>query len=238
VGRSVRGMRDFWDDAARRNAAYYVDTQLDFDNPDMAQFFEQGRKIVDIGLLKSPVALPGRALAVEIGAGLGRNCLAMLDHFDHVTGVDISPEMVRRARELVPDPRASFELGDGASLAAVGDGSADFVLSFTVFQHIPDVKVIESYIAEAGRVLRPGGVFSFQWNNESGALAWRARRAVLSTLQRTGIRREDHQRNAPQFLGSKVPLPRIEKALGQSGLTIAGTDNLGSLFAWCWAQKT
>jgi len=230
-------MREFWDDAAKRSAAYYVDTTLDFDNPDMDEFFATGRKIVDDGLARSPVRPAGRRLAVEIGSGLGRNCLALLDHFDEVIGVDIAPEMVRQAQALVTDPRVSFRLGDGTTLTGVADATADYVLSFTVFQHIPDVAVIEGYIAEAGRVLRPGGVFSFQWNNQPGALLWRARRQVLATLQRTGIHGELRGRNAAQFLGSKVPLRRIEAALHANGMEVAGTTGLGTLFAWCWARK-
>src|SRR5260370_16158413 len=118
--------------------------------------------------------------------------------------------MVRQARRLVPDEGIDFRVGDGTSLPGIPDGSVDFVLSFTVFQHIPDVGVIDGYIAEVGRVLRPGGVFSFQWNNEPGVTAWRARRWLLSTLQRTGIHGEPRRRNAVEFLGSKVPLGRIE----------------------------
>jgi SAM-dependent methyltransferase len=237
VRRSIRGMREYWDGAAHRSAAYYVDTRMDFDHPDMDVFFETGRQIVNDGLHRSPVLPAGRSLALEIGSGLGRNCVALLDDFDEVIGIDIAPEMVRRARELVGDPRVRFEVGTGADLATVSDASVDFVLSFTVFQHIPDVAVIERYIAEAGRVLRPGGVFSFQWNNRPRALVWRARSAVLSALQRSGLRPERRRRHARQFLGSRVPRTRIERALSGAGLTIAGTENLGTMYAWCWSQK-
>ena len=229
-------MRTFWDDAARTNAVWYVDTSLEYDHPDMERFFATGKVIVSEAIDGSPVAPPGRSLAVEIGSGLGRVCLALSERFDAVTGVDISPEMVARARELVPEPRVQFVVGDGDSLRGVEDASADLVLSFTVFQHIPSVEVIEHYIVDAGRVLRPGGLFVFQWNNGGNAY-WSLRRAFLGALQRTGIKSERYRRHAPEFLGSKVPLDRIARAVARGDMEIKQTKGLGTLFSWVWAVK-
>jgi SAM-dependent methyltransferase len=111
------------------------------------------------------------------------------------------------------------------------------VLSFTVFQHIPKVSLIRGYLHEAGRVLRPGGLLVFQWNNLPGPRRWRARRALLSTLQRTGLRREAHERNAAEFLGSRVTLGTICDALAEGGLELRGTRGTGTLFAWAWAVR-
>jgi SAM-dependent methyltransferase len=230
-------MRNFWDNAAKRNAAWYVDTTVAYDNPDMSAFFATGHKIVTTALDGSPVAPVGRELAVEIGSGLGRNCVALADRFDRVVGVDIAPEMIRQSTELVDNPRVVFELCDGADLSAIETSTADFVLSFTVFQHIPEVGVIEAYIRETARILRPGGVAAFQWNNQASERRWRMRRAVLSTLQRTGLRREAHQRNAAQFLGTTVDLRRIEATLDAAGMDLKRTQGVGTLFCWAWAVK-
>jgi SAM-dependent methyltransferase len=230
-------MRAFWDDAARRNAAWYVDTSLDYTQPDMDHFFASGRGIVAAVLDDAPCRPAGRTLAVEIGSGLGRMCAALAERFDRVVGVDIAPEMVRQARQLVPNPAVTFDVTDGTHIPAVADGEADLVFSFTVFQHIPSLAMIEGYIVEAGRVLAPGGVLVFQWNNEPGELAWRMWRAVLATLQRTGLRREPFDRHDLAFLGSRVPWPKIERALHRAGLDPCGTQSLGSLYAWAWARK-
>jgi SAM-dependent methyltransferase len=235
TGRAAR-MREYWDERARENAPWYVDTSLDFVDPDMRTFFETGRKIVDEALGGS--AVPERTdLAVEIGSGLGRVCAALAKKFDRVIGLDVSPEMVARARQLVTDGRVTFEVGDGTTLTQVASGSADLVLSFTVFQHIPDVDVIEGYIAEAGRVLRPGGVLVFQWNNQPGALRWRVRRTALSVLQRSGMKPERYRRHDPAFLGSRVALERIDAALAQAGLELVDMRGGGTLYAWAWARK-
>lgn len=231
----ANSQRDFWDSAAKASAAFYVDTTVSYDNPDMDAFFATGHKIVDGALAPVTPARYGRA--VEIGSGLGRNCLALADHFDHVVGIDISPEMIRQANGLVEHDRVTFVLGEGADLSAVVDGSVDFVLSFTVFQHIPDVAVIEAYIAEAGRVLRPGGVFAFQWNNQSSELAWRLRRAVLSTLQKLGLKKDRYHRNASQFLGTTVSVERVRVALKRAGLELRKHEGEGTLFCWAWAAK-
>src|SRR5580700_10743116 len=97
-------MRTYWDEAARTNAAWYVDTSLDYDSPDMAQFFETGRTVVSVALDDAPAAPARFDTAVEIGSGLGRICAALAARFDHVIGIDISSEMIDRAHELVQDP--------------------------------------------------------------------------------------------------------------------------------------
>jgi SAM-dependent methyltransferase len=235
--KATKGMRDFWDARARENAAWYVDTSLSYDEPDMQRFFETGAVVVAEALDGAPAGSAGRHLALEIGSGLGRICKALGSRFDEVIGFDISPTMVERARELVGSGHISFVLSDGKSLTGVGDGTADLVLSFTVFQHIPSVPVIEGYLREAGRVLRPGGLLVFQWNNEPGARRWRLRRGWLAFLQRTRIHREQYLRHAPQFLGSRVPVDRIERALDAAGIDLVSTKGTGTLYAWAWARR-
>jgi SAM-dependent methyltransferase len=234
---TVDRMRAYWDDAARRNAAWYVDTSLGFDEPDMERFFATGEEIARIAHRDAPVQASGRQRALEIGCGLGRVCRALAADFEQVDGIDISEEMLARARELVTDDRVRFHHGDGESLAGIEDASVDLVVSFTVFQHIPEPAVIARYVAEAGRVLRPGGVLSFQWNNQAGPWRWRARRAVLDALQRSGLRPERHGRNAAEFLGSRVPLRRVRAMLDDAGLELAATTGEGTLYAWAWATK-
>lgn len=236
--RATKGMQRFWDDAARRNAAWYVDTSLNYQDPDMKRFFSTGHEIAKYALDRSPVPLPGRTLAVEIGSGLGRVCLALAEHFDRVVGVDISREMTTRAAELVDRPGVEFRQGNGIDLSGIEDGAADLVLSFTVFQHIPTQAVIERYIEDAGRVLRPGGLFVFQWNNEPGSFRWRVRRTVLSALHKLGLRRERRDRHAPQFLGSRVPLVAIDHALAAGGMERRAADGLDTLYAFAWAVRS
>ena len=235
--RTTRGMRDYWDDRAVENAPWYVDTSIAYDNPDMERFLDAGRQIVDAAFVSAPVQPAGRELAVEIGPGLGRVALAMAGHFDRVIGIDVSKEMVERARRLVTNPAVTFVVGDGASLQPLADGSADLVYSFTVLQHIPKVSVVQGYVTEAARVLRPGGVTALQWNNDPHPLRWKTNAALSSVGHRLGLPSRRDNRNARAFFGSRVPTSRMAAAMRASGLVVEGTRDEGTLFAWIWARK-
>ena len=109
--------------------------------------------------------------------------------FDDVHGIDVSPEMIAQSRTYLGGlPNVTTEVGDGGSLSPYRDGSFDFVFSYQVFQHIPDPDVIRRYVVEAGRVLRPGGVFKFLVKTRDWVGA--PREGHLERRQRLGIRRE------------------------------------------------
>lgn len=228
-------MQRYWDERARENAVYYVDTTCDYGAPDMDRFFETGRAIVREAFLEAPVQPSGRQLAVEIGPGLGRVCSALAPHFEAVIGVDVSDEMVRRARELVTDSNVTFEVGDGATLHSIDDACADLVVTFTVLQHVPKREVIVSYLREAARVLRPGGVLSAQWNGDARPNRYRMRGWWWRLQRRAGVLRDN--RAAPQFLGTPVPVSFVRGVLEDAGLVVEGTKGDGTLFSWIWARK-
>lgn len=241
----VDGVRRFWDARGQENAAFYVDTSLDYAAPDMVRFFEVGDVVVREALEEGAAQPVERRLAVEIGCGLGRVCKALATRFDRVIGIDIAPSMVEQARVAVLDGHVEFRCGDGHSLAGIEDASVDFLLTFTVFQHQPDKKLIADYLREAGRVLAPGGVIAAQWNNIPEArfrrmklkwrLSWRLRRVPVIG-HRTGLRDEDGRRLSPQFLGTTATRQFMIDALERAGLEVSGTKGHDTLFAWIWAQ--
>ena len=235
AGHRRDGMRSFWDARAVENAVFYVDTSTDYQAPDMERFLASGRQIAAQILGRVPPE--GRRLAVEIGPGLGRLCLAMAPHFEEVVGIDVSEEMIRRARELVTDRRVRFELGDGRSLAGIADGSADLVYEFTVFQHIPSVAIIDGYIQEAARVLCHGGVAAFQWNNQGSSGRWKLAGAARIAGRRLGVRRWSDPRFSRQFLGTTVSTGRLTAALDAAGFDVVASEGAGTLFAWVWARR-
>lgn len=102
---------------------------------------------------------------LEIGCGVGRLLLPMATVFDEVLGVDICPRMVELSTEyLAPFPEKKkiiTLLGDGETLP-VSNERIDFVYSTIVFQHLPSLEVVRSYLKEAFRVLRPGGLARIQ----------------------------------------------------------------------------
>jgi SAM-dependent methyltransferase len=94
---------------------------------------------------------------LDLGSGGGFDCfLAAREVGDsgRVIGVDMTPEMVERAREnAASDANVEFRLGEIEHLP-VADGTVDAVVSNCVINLSPDKgRVFE----EAFRVLRPGG---------------------------------------------------------------------------------
>jgi SAM-dependent methyltransferase len=212
-------MRSYWDERAQLNAAWYVDTTLDYDDPDVDRFLATGEQIASFALDGAPKAPLRSGVALEIGAGLGRVCLALSRRFSAVLGVDVSEEMLSRARDIVEAPNVAFMVTDGQSLAALRDASVDLVLTFTVLQHIPHQKIIEGYVSEIGRVLRPGGLAVLQWNDRA-RLPWSIRRRVLTSLAALGLRNDPYGRYAPEFLGTPVPYRRMARWMEDAGMTI------------------
>ena len=233
-------MKRYWEERADINAAWYVDTTVDWENPDMEGFFAAGRRIVAEALDEAPpgATLPRRReVAVEIGSGLGRVCAALAERFDRVVGLDVAAGMVGRAAELVANPAVRFEIGDGTTLQPVPDASVDLVLSFTVFQHLLRPSAVEGYIRDAARVLRPGGVLVFQWNSTTGPIRWWLRRTVLGLLHRSGLRRQARETNAPAFLGTTLTVPRVRRAVDLAGLRLTAMKGEKTLFTWAWAER-
>lgn len=230
--------RRYWDERAAENALWYVDTSLDYDTPDVDRFLADGARVVEYALAGPGSQLPGRRRAVEIGCGVGRICRALAEEFDEVVGVDISPNMVARARELVPDERVRFVVGDGTSLPTVADASVDLVLTYTVFQHVTDDAVIASYLHDCRRVLRPGGLLVAQWNGQDRATWWALRRRLRVIRARLGLApRHARAREAAPFLGTRVPVDRMRAALRDAGLVAERITGGGTLFSWVWARR-
>ena len=92
---------------------------------------------------------------VEIGCGAGRITRALATDFDRVIALDVSPEMVERAREAAPG-NVEFELVDGTTIPAPSE-SIDAVFSVIVLQHLETFEDVSAYVADAYRALRPGG---------------------------------------------------------------------------------
>lgn len=94
--------------------------------------------------------LMGKVL--EIGCGVGR----LLKDGD--CGIDVSVEMLNLARKR--KPKCEFKVTSGK--IPYPREYFDTVFSYLVFQHLKP-NTIKTYIAEAYRVLKPGGEFKFQF---------------------------------------------------------------------------
>jgi SAM-dependent methyltransferase len=110
-----------------------------------------------------PRALPGVRLegdVLEIGSGGGAMAVRMLaDNPDiTVTGVDIDPAMVTAAgRRLRPYGERARALRADCTDLPFESASFDTVVTFLMLHHVGEW---EAAVAEAVRVLRPGGLFA------------------------------------------------------------------------------
>lgn len=106
---------------------------------------------------------PAQTRVLELGCGAARVTRALGKLFGEVHGVDLSSEMVELARRAVKDkPNVWIHQNNGRDLGVLGDLLFDFAFSCCVFHHVPSKALIEDYILEVGRRLRPGCLFKFE----------------------------------------------------------------------------
>ena len=103
-------------------------------------------------------ALDGAPIGVlvDIGTGTGRMIERFGPQSSHASGIDRSPEMLRLARaKLAESPFTHWDLQQGdIGALPIDDHSADTVIIHQVLHFIP---APETAIAQAARILRPGG---------------------------------------------------------------------------------
>src|ERR1700733_13871830 len=162
----LRKMREDWDQRAKENARYYVNTATAKWTDE--EFFASGERTVADEILTDLVNIcqgkpAGEMRVLEIGCGAGRVTRALANRFGEVHGVDVSGEMVRQAKLALQDrPNAFLYQNNGKDLTVVPALEFDFAFSSIVFQHIPSREIIENYVREVHRLLRPGALFKFQ----------------------------------------------------------------------------
>jgi len=97
---------------------------------------------------------PAGGDVVELGCGNGTLETRELAARYHLTGVDLSAEQLRRARERVP--KAKFVQGDLTSVE-FAESSLDAVCAFYVLNHVPR-DLLPGLFARVHTWLRPGGL--------------------------------------------------------------------------------
>jgi SAM-dependent methyltransferase len=223
-------MGRFWDERAREDPFYFVDNSGKYQQTDVDRFWAVGEHQLD-ELLEAVDARvePGQTV-LDVGCGVGRLTRVLARRAAHVHAIDVSAEMLTKARELNAElANVTWHQNDGTTLQPVEDGSVDAVVSHVVFQHIPDAAITLGYVREIGRVLRPGGWSAFQISNDPELHAPRykppPRWKVLLGLAPRG------QRN-PRWLGAHVELDDVREVASESGMDVAAVAGEGTQFCY------
>jgi ubiquinone/menaquinone biosynthesis C-methylase UbiE len=250
---AAKFMRRDWDDRARKNAFHYIASWKA--TWDRESFLSSGEE--DFGRLVAPALLRcglptnGQAM-LELGCGTGRMTHSFASRFERVYALDLSLEMLRRARQIHRDrSNILWLLGNGTDLSCIASDSLDFVFSYLVLQHLPDEALALHYIRELLRVLRPDGAFLFQFNggfqpnmNWRGRMAWRivdglwsarlcaASRATASVL---GL---DSCTAGKSWRGAAVDIGRVETAIQAALGEVREITGRNTPMTWCCGAKT
>ncbi len=112
--------------------------------------------------MRYAVAGGGTALDVGCGAG-GRVINALLDQGYEVTGIDVSPEMIRLATRNHPD--AVFHLQDICTWEP--DGTFDFIVAWDSIFHLP-LQMQRTVIDKLCRLLKTNGIVFYSFGNATG----------------------------------------------------------------------
>jgi ubiquinone/menaquinone biosynthesis C-methylase UbiE len=245
-------MRRDWDDRARKNAFHYIASWQE--NWDLDAFLASGIK--DCATLVTPVLerchIPDRGeMMIELGCGAGRMTPDFANRYRRVVAVDLSAEMLQRAREIHSGKQNILWIRTGGeNLSFIADGSADFLFSYLVLQHLPDKKLMFSYIQEMIRVLRPGGAFLFQFNGSTkptmnlwGRLAWGAIDALWSlnlfSLSRAtaSLLGFDPTVAGKSWRGAAIDASGIFSFVQSVGGEVREMPGEGTPMAWCCGVK-
>jgi SAM-dependent methyltransferase len=237
---TLGALREAWNRRARENARHYVATG----NTEWSdeEFFHSGEQTVSHYILTDMANVcqgrdPKSMRVLEIGCGAARVTRALAQLFGEVHAVDISTEMVERARlALAAFPNAHVYQNNGIDLSVVPDLPFDFAFSTIVFQHIPSLEIIENYLREVSRVLRPGGLFKAEVRGGSIAL----RNPLFRVSRKVRLFLEDRSGwslTAQMWVGASVSPEAAARMAERTGFELRHQDGVGELSYWLWLIK-
>ncbi|HWB84044.1 MAG TPA: class I SAM-dependent methyltransferase [Bryobacteraceae bacterium] len=230
ISKQLQQMRRDWDRRAKENARHYVVTgQSEWSDE---EFFRSGEVAMAEDILNDLTNIcqgkdPRQMDVLEIGCGAGRVTRAFANFFGSVCAVDISREMVRQARRAVAGfPNARVLRNNGKDLSVVRGSwwqrlstprapQFDFAFSSMVFQHIPSRAIIESYLCDVHRLLRPGALFKFQVQGS------------LSVEARPG----------DSWVGVAISESEARQMAERSGFELRYQAGAGEQYYWLWCFK-
>ncbi|MEX0977770.1 MAG: methyltransferase domain-containing protein [Pirellulales bacterium] len=130
----------------------------------------------------------GASNILDVGSGAGQIARHLLKYADpnaRITCCDLSPEMLRRARNRLKNPLPTHVAADLSRLP-FADESFDCVTCGYVLEHLPKAR---PGLAELSRVMRPGGRMLLLTTEDNFSGAWTSRVWCCRTYNRQELRR-------------------------------------------------
>ena len=130
--------------------------------------------------------LRGVRAALDVGSGAGQLAKHLLKYADpgtQITCFDLSPEMLRRARQRIKSNWPRFVAGDLSQMPFV-DASFDCITCGYVLEHLPNP---QTGLAELARLLRPGGRIFLLTTEDNFSGAWTSRLWCCRTYNRSDL---------------------------------------------------
>jgi ubiquinone/menaquinone biosynthesis C-methylase UbiE len=127
--------------------------------------------------------LRGVRRVLDVGSGAGQIAKHLLKYSDpraEIICFDLSPEMLRRARQRLHSDRPRFVVGDLTRLP-FADGSFDCATCGYVLEHLPDARL---GLSELARVLTPGARMLLLTTEDTFSGAWTSRMWCCRTYNR------------------------------------------------------
>jgi SAM-dependent methyltransferase len=128
-------------------------------NPDHEKLCGSPEWAADLQAEILPVVTAGVSLGkdmLEIGPGPGAATAWLLERVGHLTVLEADEAAAARLAARYPGGNVTVDTGDAVQMP-YGDESFDSVGSFTMLHHVPTAAAQYQILAEALRVLRPGG---------------------------------------------------------------------------------
>jgi ubiquinone/menaquinone biosynthesis C-methylase UbiE len=235
---SLRKHRQDWEELSGMDPYWAVlsDDRYKCGKWDPTEFFRIGDDVIRqvLGVAERLGYPRHRERALDFGCGVGRLTRALAQHFDQCSGVDISANMIARAREFNQEiPNCEFIHNDAEDLRLFADDQFDMVFTTIVLQHIPGEARIKSYVADFVRILKPDGLLVFQLPSHiPPRLRIQLRRRVYGLLRHVGVhQRYLHERfSLNPIRMSAIPEAEITSfldALGAKVLHVEADSNCG-----------
>ena len=133
-------MKQQWNEMASKNPFFGITSWPEFEKIDsihLNRFREIGRIHTDNLMAKVGLHNTRHLRMIEIGCGIGRMTHRFSELFKEVYAMDISQEMLEKARQHWAHLRnVHFIEGSGEDLQPMTDQSVEFVFSFYVLNHV------------------------------------------------------------------------------------------------------